>query len=414
MANNRIFYACQAVALRPMGADAAQSNFKIAHGVQSVGITTNFNLEQAFELGQIQIYENIEGLPDVECTLEKVLDGYPLLYHLASQEAESAGLVGRSKPRTDVALAIYSDGQDSVNDAQLKPATTVFMSGMYMNSVSYTVPVDGNATESITLVGNHKEWIKFGDGDEGKKSINRANNTGPAGFGTYGTAPKAGSSDYPMAYEGGSGGVQRRENVLLKYSILPFSLFGNLTGTIIGGTEQTISDTGNAWNDTDKVPTLHLQNFSVSTDFGREDIMELGRKAPYHRAPNFPIEVTTELESMAVSGDFVGAYEFGDPDLWSTNASGDSTSEEYILITLKGGIVFDMGASNRLSSVSYGGGDAAGGNATISYSYTNFNELTVMHSGDPANRWPLDSSVGGTMNYSPDQSGILLADSFGT
>ena len=40
----------------------------------------HFNLEQAFELGQIQIYENIEGLHEVEVTMEKVLDGYPLLY----------------------------------------------------------------------------------------------------------------------------------------------------------------------------------------------------------------------------------------------------------------------------------------------------------------------------------------------
>lgn len=394
--NNRIFYACQAVAFRPHGNGTAAA-YAVAHGVQSVGITTNFNLEQAFELGQVQIYENIEGLPDVECTLEKVLDGYPLLYHLASSTAESAGLVGRSKERADCALAIYSDGQDSVNDGlQTKPSTTVYMSGMYLNSVSYTISTDGNATESITLVGNHKEWIKFNDAQT--NTINKTNQTGPAGFGLTG-----GNPDYPTAYEGGSGGVQRRENVLLKYSILPESLFGNLTGTIAGNANQTIADTGNAYDSTTKMPKIHVQSFSVSTDFGREDILELGRKSPYFRAPNFPIEVTTELEAMAVSGDFVGAYEFGDPDLFNTNASGDNTSEEYILMTLKAGIIFDMGANNRLSSVSYGGGDAAGGNATISYSYTNFNELTVVHSGDPA--WV---GQGGTMNYSEGQSGILL------
>ena len=32
------------------------------------------------------------------------------------------------------------------------------MSGLYVSSVSYTVPVDGNATESVTLVGNNKRW----------------------------------------------------------------------------------------------------------------------------------------------------------------------------------------------------------------------------------------------------------------
>ena len=36
-----------------------------------------------------------------------------------------------------------------------------------------------------------------------------------------------------------------------------------------------------------------------------------------------------------------------------------------------------MGNGNRLASVSYGGGDATGGNATCTYSYTNFNELDV-------------------------------------
>ena len=137
-ANNRIFYACQAVGFKNMGHAAAQ--YEIAKGVQSVGITTNFNLEQAFELGQIQIYENIEGTPDVEVTMEKVIDGAPLLYHLASPKATSNGLVGRSKERCDVALGIWSDGYDYVgeqgagNDDQ--PQVQIDMSGMYISSVS--------------------------------------------------------------------------------------------------------------------------------------------------------------------------------------------------------------------------------------------------------------------------------------
>ena len=46
MANNRVFYACQAVVI----GDTGSLNSRTIHGVQSVGITTNFNLEQAFEL----------------------------------------------------------------------------------------------------------------------------------------------------------------------------------------------------------------------------------------------------------------------------------------------------------------------------------------------------------------------------
>lgn len=398
MANQRIFYACQAVGLKPMG--SAVASYKVAHGVQSVGITTNFNLEQAFELGQVQIYENIEGLPDVECTMEKVLDGYPLLYHLASQDAASAGLVGRSKQRVDVALGVYSDEQDSVNDNQAEgAAVTVFMSGMYINSISYTVPVDGNSTESVTLVGNHKEWFKQNESNSEytarKKFIVPAN--------TFGTSD--GSADFPRAYEGGSGGVQRRENVLIAKSIMPRSMFGNVAGNILGAEGMGNAMTGaDAGEKATGIPILHIQNFSTSTDFSREDILEFGRKAPYARTPTFPIEVSTEIEAIAISGDFIGAYEDGSPDLFATNASGDNTTEEQILLTMKGGMAFDLGTNNRLSSVSYGGGDAAGGNATITYSYTNFNELTVLDSGDPA---LADNGGNGAMHYSAAQSGYL-------
>ena len=395
MANNRIFYACQAVGLKPIG--STTGNYKVAHGVQSVGVTTNFNLEQAFELGQIQIYENIEGLPDVECTMEKVIDGYPLLYHLASQDAISPGLVGRSKRRADVALGIFSDEQDSVNngggDQSGETQTLVYMSGMYINSISYTVPVDGNATESITLVGNHKEWFSA---DANNSEYNTKKKfTVPSN--TFGDAD--GSADYPKAYDGKKGGVQRRENVDLNLSVMPRSMFGNLNGNVKGTEGQ-----GNAISNGS--PLLHIQNFSTSTDFGREDILEFGRKAPYVRAPTFPIEVSTELEAIAVSGDFIGAYETGDPALFDTNASGDNTQEEQIVLALQGGTAFDLGTSNRLSSVSYGGGDATGGNATLTYSYTNFNELTVLDSGDPA----MKDNGGASMHISPAQSGYIGID----
>ena len=56
--NKRIFYACQAVAITNHG-DTTVEPVDMVHGVQSVGVNTTFNLEQAFELGQIEIYENI-------------------------------------------------------------------------------------------------------------------------------------------------------------------------------------------------------------------------------------------------------------------------------------------------------------------------------------------------------------------
>ena len=80
------------------------------------------------------------------------------------------------------------------------------------------------------------------------------------------------------------------------------------------------------------------------------------------------------------SGSF--AFEEGDPALDRTVSSGNNTQEESIFIELRGGHAFDLGAKNRLTSVTYGGGDATGGNVSTTYSYTNFNDLDVQWSGD--------------------------------
>jgi hypothetical protein len=349
MPNNRIFYACQAVALATEGTN---NTWTVLHGVQSVGVNTTFNLEQAFELGQISIYENIEGLPDVEVTIERVLDGYPLAYRLATRGATDSTLVNRSKKRCNTVLAIYPDDQVVISGAA---PVQVYMSGMYINSVSYSLPTDGNCTESITLVGNNKVWET--NGSRFTSAVATGINKSSAN-GVY---------DTPYNSQAGSlaAGIQRRENFLMASSILPKSIYG-VTGT---------ATSGNNWDGT--TPKAHIQSISMSTDLGREDILELGRKTPYYRAPNFPVEVTSEFEVIAISGDFVSAYEAGDPTLFSTAASGDNTTEETIKVMLQDGTTFDLGSKNRLSSVTFGGGDAGGGNATMKYSYSTFNDFTI-------------------------------------
>lgn len=377
MANKRVFYACQAVAFA--GYDESTDtavmvpHFAVAKGVQSIGITTNFNLEQVFELGQIQIYENIEGVPDVEVTIEKVFDGTPTLFALATPVATQGSLfslVSRSKERCTVGLSIYDDSVDGAVDRANGNAALftqeVVMKGMYVSSLSYNIPVDGPITESISLVGNNKV--------HGGESF-MANAPGKFDVG----------GDDLSANQKAAGGIQRRENVDVGSSILPTALPGvDSDGTFTTGTGDTLK------------PTAHVQNISISTDFSREDILELGRKGPYYRAPSFPIEVTCDIEMIAIATDqilafeegkqasnnqtFVNAYGVGDVNLGTGAAgisTGDNTPEEAIQILLEDGTSFDLGAKNRLSSVTYGGGDSAGGNATVTYSYTNFNELLI-------------------------------------
>jgi hypothetical protein len=150
--NKRIFWAMEAVGLAQDGS----SSFTKVKGVQNCGVTTTFNLTQVYELGQIAIYENIEDVPDIEVTLEKVLDGSPLIYHLATPNAASPTLVGRSAVRCILAMSIFGDTNSSASGT---PNSQMTCSGMYVSSLAYSFPVDGNFTESVTLVGNNKVWL---------------------------------------------------------------------------------------------------------------------------------------------------------------------------------------------------------------------------------------------------------------
>jgi hypothetical protein len=359
--NKRIFYACQGVTIANVGTYSGDyGTGNMVHGVQAIGTTTTFNPEQAFELGQVEIYENVEGTPDVEVTMSKVIDGYPLIYHMASTgvvggSASNSGLVNRSNQQCDLTLGIFPEENLNIAGASATAEVEVYLSGLFISSLGYTFPVDGFCEESVTLVGNNKQWITTG----GKRiSVAMANDfdglDAPLAVGVLGAA---------------SGGIQRREDVILESCIFPASIKG-VAGTGIGNAK---SGTLNL---------IHVQNVSINTDFSREDILELGKKTPYYRPAGFPIEVTCEIEAITTSGDFVFAYEEGDPALYGTTASGDNTGEENIYIQLRGGHAWDLGSRNRLTSVTYGGGDATGGNVSTTYSYTNFNDLDVQWSGD--------------------------------
>lgn len=350
MSQNRIFWAVQAIGIKPNGSEGA---YTPVHGAQTVGLTTTANLEQVFEQGQIEIYENIEDIPDIEVTLEKVLDGYPLIYHLATQGAPSSGISGRQNQEAIVALSIFDDTKLS---AEGTPLATIEASGMFVSSISYTFPVDGNFTESITLVGNDKL-------------------TSEGGSSNYGTAFDGtifDNTDVPLSLAD-SGGVQRRENLI----------FGGNAGdpdviTLLPVQIPGITSSGTNEKDVGGNFAAHVQNITVSADFGRENINELGRRGPYHRFVQFPVEVTTDIEIIALSGDFVDATEAG------VLANGNNFLDEQITIQCEEGTLVNVGPRNKLSSVTYGGGDAGGGNATITYSYSGFNVLSVAHPEDPS------------------------------
>lgn len=375
MANNRIFYAVQQVGFRADGATDA-TNFTALHGVQSVGMTTNFNLSQVFELGQISIYENIEDIPDVEISLTKVLDSKPLIYTSATTNATSPSLSGRQNAKSVFALAIFPDTNDSAKTGT-QPDTQCECSGLFVSSVSYNFPVDGEFTEDVTLVGNHKMWH---------------NDPKAVQFGVYGEV----NADFTGAFTDtgeevnlDNGGVQRRENLLLGAAAGGAGTDSNGASrdadiTVLPTQIHGISTDGTNQKTDGQNFDAHIQNITVSTDLGREEIFELGRKSPYHRFATFPVEVTCEIEVIAVSGDMVSAIEEGiltPGSATGCNDSGNLTDETIRIATCDGTRIY-LGKKNKLASVSYGGGDAGGGNATVTYSYSTFNDFTVMHEAD--------------------------------
>ena len=53
MADVRTFYACQKVSFGNLGSDVTQPTYRTLNGIQSVGITTNFNLDPVYQLGRL-------------------------------------------------------------------------------------------------------------------------------------------------------------------------------------------------------------------------------------------------------------------------------------------------------------------------------------------------------------------------
>jgi len=391
--NTRVFYATQAVAIGAKGATGIidswsagtapvlTNNVAICHGLQSIGVDTNFNLEQAFELGQLSLYENIEDIPDISVTMQKFLDGYTLLYHLGAscdgdgnELAESkTTLSGRADTRADIRMVINTTTEDAVVSGS-SGVTELYCSGMYISSVSYTIPTDGTATEDVTFVGNNKKWIT--DNTDGQLLLIDSGNGVDIQFATI-------FGDDAPAYSGvGSsdgGNVLRRDDVVTSgttingYTTLLPSIIEGITAdtsnyTFGSAAARKVVNTGPL-----NTTFAHINSFTCSTDLGRESINQLGSRTPYNRYVSFPTEVTSTIEVTAIGGDNITAVETARTNL----------SNHEICIVLKDSTVIHLGKKNKVSSVTYGGGDAGGGNATVTYNFSNFNDLVVLHSGDP-------------------------------
>ena len=336
---NRIFYAGQQVAI---GRTSDQA-YQVLKGVQSVSMTTTFNLEQAFQLGQLEIYENIEGVPNVEMTINRLLDGTTLAYVACAGSLANANDINTaSQNEFLVKLGIWDEAAASWvgQGGYTTPTSQVTISGAVMSSVTYTLGVDGQFTEEIGITATDKAW----SGD-------------CAALSGWADVIEAADSDFqnnngtPAAVMG----VQRRE------------YFDVTNSTIAPG----------------DIPEgkTRLQSITVSADFGREDLFELGSKGPFAKVATFPLEVTCSIEVLSSGGDFISAAAEGcTAGAGACDVKSNLTARTIDIYTCDGTRI-NLGSNNKLQSVSYGGGDAGGGNVTTTFDFVTYNKLSVSGTG---------------------------------
>jgi hypothetical protein len=437
VSNNRVFWAIEQVAIKdnaapPTGAVAPRNSreyqtgslasgvdevaglWEVPRGLQSMGMSTTFNLEQVFQLGQVELYEYSERQPEIEVTMSKAIDGSKPLFFMVTDPNQENDIVARTNQfRVDVALQIYPDSQFRATG---RPQSIVTASGMYVSNFSYTFPIDGFVTEDVTLVGNDKIWgattavsgqtAGHDNGQGGGEPLvvwpddQLGNNpNAPEGLpsGVFGHDGLTSALEEGGAFEQAAGtdrfgvlivgsGIQRREEVDIRRSVLPRDIPGITTVISSGidaayvnggfgaqgpgtafGSDQLIADAN-----TDNIAE-HIQTITVSFSVARDDIFELGSKRPFFKVPAFPLEATASFEVITAQGDLVDAR--SDIDCGPDNTTESNT----IIIRTCDGLQVDLGDANRLTSVEVGGGDAGGDNMTVTYNYSSFNTFNVSH-----------------------------------
>lgn len=303
----------------PSGQQSQLCGWEIPLGIQTVSMGTTFNLEDKFTLGQLDAYQNVEGIPEVEVTVENCLDGTKPVYLMVT-DPDFTDLKGRTSDyKVDLAVNVYPDSQSSaIGTAD----SVVVASGAFISAWSIDLPTDGNFIESVTLVANDKTW----GGEEGT----------PSGY-----FPTSDAYDAEVI----GSGVLRSENFDRTGSSLPADVPAD-----------------------DKISSVN-----ISVDIAREDIFELGFKVPTTRVVTFPVTVTTTIETITSEGDKVNALGNGAKNLVNRT----------IIVKLDSGLTIDLGTKNKLNSVTFEGFDAGGGNGTCTFEYTNSNSLTITHDAFP-------------------------------
>lgn len=361
---DRIYYATHQLAI----AKEDSTDFDAIRGLQTSTINADIPLEEIFQIGKLSPVTQLENLPDVTVSTEKVLDGNPLIFHLATQDASSPTLAGRSTARCTLALSIFDATQDAATGT---PLVTAQMTGMYYGNVSYSFAVDGAFRESVQFIGNDI-LVSNDDRILNTDEQTRANNADVDGQFT-------GEDDFFL---------NKREHILFDYATSDLDVNDQIADadcTILPGEIDGISDSGTNEMGDDGARLADIQSITVSASITREPKQALGSFEPVCQIIRFPLEVTTEISFIPRTSGLISATAIGILNT-GTDAcyNGPRNLKEWsIRIATCEGTRIYTGTKNRLRSYSTSGGDAGGNNMVMSYTYRTLNDFTVMHENDP-------------------------------
>lgn len=336
--SKRIFYASHAVGVTKVvdgDNEVVDAATHTIDGAQSVSLNTNYNLEQVFQLGRLSIYDNYSTDPEIEITINKVLDGRPLIWNRAIG-ANNGSLVNKANHRPDIVLHVDEETQNAIDDV---PNMAIKMTGCYVNSVNYTFPVDGNFTEEMVFVSSNK------------------------------TADADGLDAPPL--EDPNARILRRQNFNISGSTLPSGVIGKCITNIsisadLGREKMFCLGQYQPYHRYVNFPLEITVAFDTTPDGDPNDgfLGEIGQNNLV--GPDFNETTVPECGHPVVAKEHIFLQ------LCKLNNVDDPESGEAVY-------QFNLGSGCSLQSVSYSGGDTGGGVVTETFTYITYNDLEITY-----------------------------------
>ena len=351
-------------------------------GAQSISYDPTLESTPIFQLSQSEMYELREGIPTVNITAQKVLDGHDLMYTKSTADAVTPTLFGRAPTKAIIGVGIFDCSADSTAG---DPVSVTVFSGVQVNSISYTASVDNPAVEDITWLGN--DIIYYNPNFSGDCECDYTDRFLAEVASIQLTGCNAGNDQAPI------GPIAHRENVIFGFDsgagLDQNGMVADPDTTILPPDIPGITCSGTL----DPNNPVAVQSITISTSLNREDVNRLGERSPHARTLTLPVAVDTAIEVVSEHEVGFSATSYGVclppaytgcEDVTQCSGVGVNAYNRTIRLALCEGTRVYTGIRNKLVSANRSGGSTGGENLTITYNFQTFNTMTVLHCNDQA------------------------------